>query len=66
MEAEKKRYAESEISKVLSKSEVERLYKDPIFSVLSSNLMPSIDSDVSEVMKDESVYLKYRDVFKEQ
>lgn len=66
MDAEKKRYAESEISKVLSKSEVERLYKDPMFSVLSSNLMPSIDSDVSEVMKDESVYLKYRDVFKEQ
>lgn len=31
---------------------------------MSSNLMPSVDSDVSEVMKDESVYLKYRDVLK--
>lgn len=48
----------------MSKSEVERLYKDPRFSVMSSNLMPSVDSDVSEVMKDESVYLKYRDVLK--
>lgn len=41
------RYAESEISKVLDKDEIELLKNDPLFSVMSSNLVQSVDSNVS-------------------
>ncbi|CAK58923.1 unnamed protein product (macronuclear) [Paramecium tetraurelia] len=61
-DAERLRYAESEISKVLDKDEIERLKNDPLFSVMSSNLVQSVDSNVSQLMKDESMYLKYRDL----
>lgn len=33
------RYAESEISKVIDKDEIELLRNDPLFSVMSSNLV---------------------------
>ncbi|CAD8099285.1 unnamed protein product [Paramecium primaurelia] len=64
-EAERMRYAESEISKVIDKDEIELLRNDPLFSVMSSNLVQSVDSNVSQLMKDESIYLKYRDVLQQ-